>query len=156
MKLSIQRKLQGLSLIGVVFVVVVGLVGWMSTQRLGEASSHMALTTSALRLQMQSDMMHDAVRGDVMQALVAGLLNDETQKKSLLDEFNAHAVDFEQSMKALQAQDLDADVHRALGDVWPTLQAYLATSRTMMDLALNRPEEAVRLMPEFHLSLIHI
>jgi CHASE3 domain sensor protein len=67
-KLDIRKKLLILSLLGVLFVIITGVVGYQAAQVLHNASENVIAVNRAIRVQMESDMAHDAVRADVLAA----------------------------------------------------------------------------------------
>ncbi len=94
MQLSIKHRLMSFSVLAIVFVLIVGAVGLVAAQRESAVSSQMAENTTALRLQMQADMMHDAVRGDALRAVLAGTQQETTEFKAIRAEFDVHAASF--------------------------------------------------------------
>ena len=77
LNLTIQRKLFALSLIG--FVIAVGATGFFAARRLARAAEHIANGGSALKSQLQADQAHDALRSDVLAALLAGDKKDAAE-----------------------------------------------------------------------------
>ncbi|WP_253261815.1 hypothetical protein [Ramlibacter montanisoli] len=70
---TIGRKLFGLSVVALAFLAIVGGTGWLAAaSQLSTTSEHLLEAQEAIRLQMEADMAHDAVRADVYGALLAG------------------------------------------------------------------------------------
>ncbi|MEZ5408572.1 MAG: methyl-accepting chemotaxis protein [Acidimicrobiales bacterium] len=78
---------QRLLLFGVVSVLCVANLGILATTRIKEASA-LARFNDSIRASVEADMMHDAIRGDVYAALLAG--NDQ-DRATAADELAAHS-----------------------------------------------------------------
>ena len=63
---SIRFRLWFFAGIAVICVLTVGSVGWLSTQGLIHSFSESVVTLSKTRNQVEADMMHDAIRSDVL------------------------------------------------------------------------------------------
>ena len=74
--LTIRGKLFGLSLLGLALVLGAGGVGTVAVGRLQAANAQVLQAGNAVKAQMQADMMHDALRGDVLRAQLAALRDD--------------------------------------------------------------------------------
>jgi len=152
MQLSIKHRLMSFSALAIAFVMVVGAVGLVAAQRESVVSSHMAENTTALRLQMQADMMHDAVRGDALRAVLAGTRQQTDDFKAIRTEFDEHAQSFRESMAGQLSLNLPAAHHQAVEAIRPRLEAYLNASRKVLDQALNHPDQVEALLPAFQIA----
>ncbi len=68
--MNIRQRILASGAIGIVAVVLLGGVGFWGQLRLGKALSENELSVNALRNHMEGDMMHDALRADVLAAFV--------------------------------------------------------------------------------------
>jgi methyl-accepting chemotaxis protein len=68
---SIRTRLLAFGAVGILLVLVVGAAGMLGIREVGAAASELTATTARLRLQGDVDMMHDAIRADVYEALVS-------------------------------------------------------------------------------------
>ncbi len=146
---TIRQKIAAFSLMGLSFVVAVGVSGLLSARRMADASSDMASNTSALKAQMIADMMHDALRGDAMRALLAGSQKDQAQFKSIRDDLQEHSKTFTDELARLQAMPLPPGIMNAATALKPSLAAYLASAQEVVNLALTTPEAAHAKLPAF-------
>src|SRR5690606_16126287 len=101
--LSVHHKLLGLSLIGLGLVLAMGTAGYLTVSRLNQATAAITTDGSALRHQLQADMMHDALRGDVLSALMAGQQPGFAQQAEVEADLHEHADTFRTAIEALQA-----------------------------------------------------
>ncbi|TAK87570.1 MAG: HAMP domain-containing protein [Aquabacterium sp.] len=147
--LSIRRKLMGFSLLGFVFVVVVGVAGFVAVNRLTFATGHITNIGSALKEQMYADMMHDALRGDVLRALLAASKNDKADEKAIKEDLVEHSKGFRESMRKLDTLVIDASTTAAVAKVRPALDAYLASAEAVIGLAFTDTAAADARLPAF-------
>jgi methyl-accepting chemotaxis protein len=152
LKLSIQGKLYALSLIGLAFVAIVGATGLVATQRLTVSSQQIAEGGAALRSQMEADQAHDALRSDVLAALLASQLTDTEERKAIKADLLAHGKLFTESIKALDEMPLEPATRAAVAKVQPALTAYLAATNAVVELAFTDRDAAAAKMPEFKIA----
>jgi len=152
LKLTIKGKLYALSLLGLAFVVVVGATGFVSTGRLMATGEDLSSNASALRNQMQADMAHDALRADVLAAILAGEKKDAADEKSVKDDLATHSKQFRESLKDLEAMPLDSATRAATVKVRPALDAYLASATSTIALAFTDHAAAKARMGDFMVS----
>jgi methyl-accepting chemotaxis protein len=152
LKLTIQVKLFALSIGALVFVLAVGATGLVASSRLTKASEEIATAGAALKSQLQADQAHDALRGDVLAALLAGEQKDAEKEKDIRADLNEHAKLFRESIAKLEALPLDASVRKAVDKVRPPLIAYLESAGTVLGLAFKDRDAATAKMADFNKS----
>ncbi|WP_036250452.1 methyl-accepting chemotaxis protein [Massilia sp. BSC265] len=132
MKLSIKHQLYLSYLVTLLFCGVVGAIGYLSVGALDRSMDAISVNGSALRHQMQADMMHDALRGDVLAALMAATPEEHADARRSADE---HAAVFKQTMAKLDVEETNAAVKAAIARVRPDAEAYLASAARIVALA---------------------
>ncbi|NNG23549.1 methyl-accepting chemotaxis protein [Telluria aromaticivorans] len=132
MKLSIKHQLRLSYVVTLVFCSLVGLIGYLSVQSLDRSMDAISVNGSALRDQMQADMMHDALRADVLAALMAATPEEQAAAKRDADE---HAATFNKTLAALDAQATNAAVKAAVDKVRPDVDAYLKSAAAIVSQA---------------------
>ncbi|MBX3625128.1 MAG: HAMP domain-containing protein [Rhizobacter sp.] len=147
--LDIRRKLLAMGLLGLAFVLTVGATGFVSTARLAASSDHLTNVGSALRYQLQADMAHDALRADVLAALLAGEKKDAEAQKAVKDDLAEHAGQFRESLKTLETLALDAEARAAVDKVRPALIAYVDSATAVVNLAFTDRAAAEARMGDF-------
>src|SRR4051812_7343632 len=100
-KITIQRQLFALSGLGLAFVLAVGATGHLAASRLATAAGHITVAGSALKNQLQADQAHDALRSDVLAALLAAEKPDAAEQKAIRDDLAEHAKLFRDSIQTL-------------------------------------------------------
>jgi methyl-accepting chemotaxis protein len=133
--LTIRRKFFGFGGLMAAVALVIGAMGYWGISRQSAALDGVATTSLALRNHLESDMMHDALRGDVLSALRAardGNTDDLAQAKADLAE---HSRNFRERIAANKGLALSEDVRGAISDVEPKLDAYIESADALMALA---------------------
>ena len=149
MKFTIQNKLFALSGLGLLFVCAVGATGYVAATRLTGAAGKIVDTGSALMTQMTADQDHDALRADVLAALLASERKDEAEMKSVREELDTHSKELRDSMKKLEGAGLDAEALESVRHTGPALLAYLASADAIVTLASSDHDAAVAKLPAF-------
>jgi methyl-accepting chemotaxis protein len=96
-----------------------------------------------------ADMMHDALRGDVLSAMLAGPRADAQERARLLAELEAHQKTLRDAVGALQRELTEPRQKSALAAVLPEIDSYIAASGAIVQAALRSNAEAEALRPEF-------
>ena len=110
----------GAASLGVFAVIAVGEI----TGTDGPRSTLLAATT-ATGAALEADMMHDAVRADVLQALLDGR---GPQYASAVTDLAEHSDNLRAQLTAVSDAGLGADVGAAVDTVMPAVDAYLASA----------------------------
>jgi hypothetical protein len=130
MLMMFRSKLIALTSLAAVAGAVVGLVGYRSITSLAQTQSGILLVGNALRNQADADMMHDALRGDVLSALASQSEDELTAAGTDLGE---HSKMFRESMAANDALPLSEDIKAAIADIRPSLNAYIDAAGEILE-----------------------
>ncbi len=106
--------------------------------------------SDVLRAQMQADMMHDAIRGDVLNAMhlsAEGKISEE-ERKAAVDELEEHLQDFRKQIKYVEAQNFSA-VNAQLAVLQKDLTAYELAARESVQAALSSKKDGDAAWPRF-------
>lgn len=130
-------------------VGVCGGVGMWSSTTLSGALKDSERTSELLRSHLAADMMHDAIRGDVLSALLsrdpgAGLSLEDarTELAAHLEEFNANIG------RELELASTPGE-REALEALQAPLRAYADAAGNIMNLVERDPEGATAALPDF-------
>jgi len=104
---------------------------------------------NAIRNHMQADMMHDALRGDVLLAIRAGGQGDSAALAETTAAVVEHSNDFRASIAANEALSLSADIEATLEALTPHLDAYIASANDIVRMAGTDGEAASAGFPDF-------
>ncbi|MBI1189545.1 MAG: HAMP domain-containing protein [Tepidisphaera sp.] len=146
MSLTIRLRLLGLSFLGPVAAVAVAWVGWHGLSTLASDSNSIATTGEALRNHMECDMMHDALRGDVVLAVNA---KTEKERDEALDALKDHAAHFRDMLAKNKALVTDPKVLEAIAEVEPDMKAYLESAEKTGTMTRTDAAKAEQMLPDF-------
>ncbi len=149
MNLSIRKKI--LLLVANALVLLIAFAGIVSWQfsRINANKETIALTSEALRDQMQADMMHDALRADVLSALHAAATKDQSAAIEVVKDLTEHAETFRASVKANHERTLDDSITAALASVDKPLEDYIKGAESIIALAAKDRVAAEAQWPVF-------
>ncbi|HEX9449234.1 MAG TPA: HAMP domain-containing methyl-accepting chemotaxis protein, partial [Dongiaceae bacterium] len=104
---------------------------------------------AAIRHQMEADMVHDALRADVLVALREGRNGNRAVQKDMTDAADAHIKIFTDEFGANQSIDLPDDVHKAMDAVAPVMKTYLDMAKDQVGKAFTDNYAAQSKYPDF-------
>jgi len=97
---------------------------------------------------MQGDMMHDAIRGDVIKIVLARKSGDSGSIDEIRSELNEHINEFSDMVSKNMVEDIPMDIKAMLKDVSVILDEYKNTAHTIA--AQNSAEANEQHMPLFN------
>src|SRR5262245_36412831 len=133
-----------ISAIGIAMVGVIGAAGYVGLRSVNSKVGKMAEASSALRHQVEGDMMHDALRADVFASLLA---KDAKDTDAVRDDVKSHAERFRELIAKNEAIQLSTATSQAIADIKPTLDHYIRSAEQQVEIALNDRDEAEAEMP---------
>ncbi|MCW2698793.1 MAG: methyl-accepting chemotaxis sensory transducer [Blastococcus sp.] len=113
----------------------------------GERTKDVQASAEAIGDALEADMMHDAVRADVLQALLTG--GAGPQYSAAVTELAAHSSRFESLFAEMRADDLSPEIVGAVEHITPAVESYLASARQIVALAGTDPAAARAAYPQF-------
>ena len=140
-------KLAALVATGAVSLGVFALITVEALDGTGERTDEVLAGAEGTGDALFADMMHDAVRADVLQALLSRGQGDLYD--SAVADLASHASSFRDTLDELQGDDLDADVNAAVETVRPEVEDYLASADDIITTAGTDPFAARAAYPEF-------
>jgi methyl-accepting chemotaxis protein len=148
MNLTIRHRLFLSNLAAVFLAAVVASIGYGAMLSLETAMNAITVNGSALKQQLQADMAHDALRADVLAALIAGPDNAGKQAEVRRDHAQ-HAATLAGLIDTLAKEDTDAALQSAIPAVRADVDAYLKSVARMIDLAFADPAAARQAQADF-------
>jgi len=146
MSLSIKQSLFILTAVGPVFAAAIGIAGFTGLHRVEEQTDALGITTSALRNHMECDMMHDALRADVLAALVA---TSDDDRSAVHADLTDHSKTFRECLAQNEQLALDEEVKAAIAKVKPALDVYVSGAADIIGIAARDLPAANAKMPVF-------
>jgi|JI10StandDraft_1071094.scaffolds.fasta_scaffold146018_2 methyl-accepting chemotaxis protein len=114
-----------------------------------EATSDSERTSQMLRNHLEADMMHDALRGDVINALLAASENDARTGKEAVADLSEHAQVFNEAIKTNEALAATETEKRLLGALKQPLSDYIESASGIVKRAQNDRGGASAGLPAF-------
>jgi methyl-accepting chemotaxis protein len=136
---NISKQLFTIGALGVVFTATVGVLGFTQIQKLSTASERVQVMGEALGNHLECDMMHDALRSDVLAARVATTAEDRDVVRADLEE---HSEWFRSTLEKNRQLPLSPTIKAALASAEPALEAYLKSAHDNVELAFEDPAKA--------------
>ncbi len=150
--MTVKQKIWGYGLLGLAFTMAIAAAGYWGQQQMRDAMSDVMVSSAAQKNQMQADMMHDALRADVLAALLAGQ-KPETERaaeaKPIFDNLREHASVFRESLGENKKLPLDGHIKQNLAESEAALNAYIIAAEAIVALALKDAAAAQAQYPEF-------
>ncbi|MGB9376221.1 MAG: GGDEF domain-containing protein [Mycobacteriales bacterium] len=150
MSWSIERQLAALVATAVAVLLAVGLVGYIGVVGIDREANHLAVDQAALVAQQDADMAHDALRADVLAAILAS--SPQEHDKAIADavEHGEQANDDMRKNAALMPRISRRDDIRHSGEVAASgLFSYARQAEAIARTAATDRPEAVRQLPSF-------
>jgi methyl-accepting chemotaxis protein len=101
-------------------LIGLGLTVWSGVTGLKDSSlalERLALATNAVLAAVDGDMMHDALRGDVLQAMVKGPMASAGDKKAVREAVKEHAAKFIADIDRIRGMNLPPEVLADVGNI---------------------------------------
>ncbi|KQW31181.1 chemotaxis protein [Rhizobium sp. Root274] len=146
---SIQRKMTVTSF--AIFLLAGGItgVGMLSTRVLVDNGADLGRSSEILRNHMQADMMHDALRADVLAAILssdpaAGVAHD-----AVMADMEEHRSSFLEVVKTNKTLVSDPTTKKVLDDLDAPLKSYIDGAASIVEIAGRDQAAALAALPVF-------
>ncbi len=149
--MNIRQKMIACGAISVLAATLLGSIGFWGQTRLASALNENQLSVSALRNHLEGDMMHDALRADVLAAFYIDPA-DSAAVEQVRTDLREHSEWFTRTLNDNAKLPLSADIRQAISESQPALAAYIQQAEGIVKLALSDPQAARQQMPAFDSS----
>ena len=121
---SLNTKITGgVALVGLISAMTAG-TGIYITNSLGDGLENSLQSAHVLRYHMHADMMHDALRGDVVSAMQSSTIGIGFDSKEIRADFEEHSTAFSEDIATARRLATDRAIITALDSVAEPLRAY--------------------------------
>ncbi len=152
MNLSIRTRLFAISVFAVAMLLLIAVLAYVGLKRSNAGLDNSITATTAVLNQKQADMMHDALRADVLFAIVTGPNGPAEDRQTVTSDLADHVESFETAISQLQALSLPPEIRDKVDDVVPLLEAYVASAQEIVGLALTSTSAARARLPDFMIA----
>jgi methyl-accepting chemotaxis protein len=139
-------KLAALVAAGAAALGVFAVITVQTLEGTGQRAQELLATTTATGAALEADMMHDAVRADVLQALLNPV---GAQYDSAAADLADHTARFRQILAGVADRHVSPEVDAAVAAVTPLVEQYLTTADAIMTTIARSPAQAGAAYPGF-------
>jgi methyl-accepting chemotaxis protein len=148
-KITIPQKLSFIAvLVTAILLGTISLVH-LSFRGVSARNSEIAIMSEAGIHHAEADMMHDALRADVLAGLLGAQRKDPAAISSAGTDVERHATQFREALAASRVLSLPSVIQTGLSTVDAPLDAYIKSALNLVSLAATNPAAAETAMPEF-------
>ena len=152
LNLSIRTRLLAISVVAVAVLLLIAALAYVGLKRSNAGLESAITATTAVLNQKQADMMHDALRADVLFAIVTGPNGPAKDRQSVTSDLADHVASFETAIAQLQALPLPPPIRDQVAQVVPLLDDYVASAQEIVRLALTSTTAGRASLPEFMIA----
>ena len=149
MKSNLIRQISILSLTGFVLLAAVSFTSWSQFERVIAIQNAVSTTTSALRNQLETDMMHDALHSDVLAALRAANAARQTDLNAAAEDLKEHVENVKLLVSNNASLPLTVASSNAISRVIQPLHVYTTQAESIVATASTNIQVAEALYPGF-------
>ncbi|TAN56350.1 MAG: HAMP domain-containing protein [Rhodospirillales bacterium] len=146
---SIKSQVSALGILGVLVGMILASNGYWGIGKVSDSLTLTNLQAEVMHEHMTSDMMHDALRGDVLQAFHLGPDASAADKKALQDDLANHVKELRAAQESARKASVSDDIHKALVAAAPKVDAYTKAAQNLVILALEDSAKAESAYPQF-------
>ncbi|QXI25533.1 methyl-accepting chemotaxis protein [Pseudomonas vanderleydeniana] len=154
--MSIRLRLYLLIGSGLLTVLVMALVGYLGNLRMAQATSDSEVSMTLLRNHLEADMMHDALRADVLSAMLLGLGKSPNSEAEVRDSLAEHTRHFREVLGENLKLPVNDSLKNALSQIRPSLDTYIGAAEHIVDLAIANPDAAQQQLGSFSTAFSHL
>lgn len=133
MRLGVKQTVASLGLTAVICLGIVATAGFIGQQRQLVVGEFQVALAKAIRQMMQIDMMHDALRGDVLGMMRAANKGETGELQQHQQDLNEHIESMNAAVSELrQVLPDDAPIKQAIEQAQPSLRAYQLSAKAVM------------------------
>lgn len=148
--MSIKLRLILLIGTGLLTALIMSLVGYLGNTQMAGAVNDNEVSMAALRNHLEADMMHDALRADVLSAMLVGLGKSTSSKAEVRSSIDEHAARFREVLGNNLKLPVNDTIKTGLSKVKPSLDTYISAAERIVGLALENPDAAQKDLGTFN------
>ena len=147
--MSLRRKFGILSVITGLLIAVTVWISISATNKLNATLENVVVSGQASSNFLIGDMMHDALKSDVLNALLVSGGEKISDKETVLADLGEHAALFRETLKKNEALPLKPEISAAINDVKSALDNYIGTAEQLVEQSFSDRAAAISAMPQF-------
>ena len=147
--MKLRNQILAFGLVGVLSSCLVGGAVLLNAGKLVESIKDASDIGLALQSSQEADMMHDAIRGDVLLAQLSAITQNTAQLDEAKKDIASHAIIFADALGRMQKLDLSAASKSVIGETLPMISKYKDSASQVIGLAATDAAAAQAAMPAF-------
>jgi methyl-accepting chemotaxis protein len=147
--MKLRNQILGLGLVGLLMTVVVGGVSYINAGKMAGGISECTVSSSAMHRSLDADMMHDAIRSDVLMTMMGALTQDAAQIAEGTRGLQEHSEEFNKALTELQALPISHSTKSKAADTTAEVKRYIDAALLVQKLATSDPVAARAALVEF-------
>ena len=147
--MKLRQQILLLGMVGILMAGLVGAIGLFNAGRLAHAIDNSADMGRAMQNSQEADMLHDAVRSDVLMAMLSAISGNASQLNAAQADLKEHTQDFNKLMANLQGIDTIPELKTTLATTLPVVKRYVEAAENIQKLSMSDLGAAQAAMPEF-------
>lgn len=147
--MTIKNKLYGAGLFGIAMLLAVAGGSFFAMTQLEGALNDSGQSLDSVRNHLEGDMMHDALRGDVLASLLAAKQNNKAELSQAKKDMEEHVASFQAALAANRRLTLSAEITTAIKEIDVPLTEYIQNAQLMAQLAEQDIHKAEAAFPSF-------
>ncbi len=152
--MKFKSQLLAIGFVGTLGAIAIGFCSWYVQHVNNQVHASNEVFSQAIANHMESDMMHDALRGDVLETFyMAGKGQPIQDVNSRLTE---HVARFKTQIEANKKLALPTDIKLALSELEQPLQAYIQAATTQVQLSGTDLNAATAMYPQFQVAFAQL
>ena len=148
-KLSLRLHLMLMVGIAILFCVGLGASGLLGSRSIAGEVGDLLNTQKMIRQQTEADMMHDAVRSDVLSALYRDKLGEKDKMPAIAKDLAEHAKHFRELMSDNARRADKPELQQLYQQVIPMVERYLGSADVIVSHIASQPDKALATLPAF-------
>ncbi len=139
MNLNVNQKVGALVLLASLSMLSFAAVVFYEFEQNLERENDLETISTAMTNHLEADMMHDALRSDVLSATLSGIKKDTNSGKEVLQELGNHIAIFRGAIEKNEKLNLDDSTKSALASVEKPLEEYTTLAADLAKKAVQDP-----------------
>lgn len=138
LQLTVRQLLLTMTVLIFSFLLLLSFVGFHNVQQLNQGMSIVTNTGQAVRRQMDADMMHDAIRSDVLGVVLASRDGQIERMKEIQADLNEHVTRFNNNITENAQAKLSEPIIHQIDTITPIVNSYGHLAQSIVDTAIQK------------------
>jgi len=138
----VRKKLFAFGGLCLLLAGIIGAAGLWGVSKTDHAMDRIVASSKVLATNLRADVMHDAMRADVFNGLLAAASTGVGTEQSVLADVKKHAKAFRDALDFVEQERLNQEVDQEVARVKPLLEAYVVQAEETVRLSFSNITQA--------------